>query len=138
MDGVAWTRAVETSNGTEAGLEVRCESEPVVRLLHGKLQAVPEDLHDQRPHWHRIVRITAGRGLDLLRPGHRGETTYWRRCAATAGCHRARDSLWIVRQLKGSWTWHLRAQPEPGPPVDLRFDLSGSRGAIGAACGRRS
>ena len=137
-DGVAWTRAVETSDGTDARLEVRCEPEPAVRLLHDKLGEVPEDLHDWRPPWYRIVRVTGGWGLDLRRPDHHGATIYWRRCAAMPGCLRARDTDWIVHQLKSSWTWYLRAQPEGGPALDLRFDLSGSRRAIDAACDRHS
>lgn len=138
-NSVAWTSAVETSDGTEARLEVRCESEPepFVRLFHESLHAVPDDTGDTRPHWHRIVRVVGGWGLDLRRHDHHGEITYWRRCQATPGCLRARDTEWIVRQLKSSWTWFLRAEPAGGAEVDMKFDLAGSRRAIDAACRNR-
>ncbi|MXX89928.1 MAG: hypothetical protein F4213_07480 [Boseongicola sp. SB0677_bin_26] len=133
-DRITWARAVETSDGVEARLEVRCESEPVVRVFHDAFDAMPEDSYDIRPHWYRIVRVRGGWGLDLRRHDHQGEVTYWRRCPRTPGCLRARDTEWIVQQLKSSWTWFLRVEPDGGSVVDMRFDLAGSRLAIDAAC----
>lgn len=131
---ITWARAVETSDGVEARLEVRCEPEPVVRVFNEVFDALPEETADLRPHWHRIVRVRGGWGLDLRRSDHQGEVTYWRRCLDTPGCLRARDTETIVRQLKSSWTWFLRAEPDSGQAVDMRFDLAGSRRAIDAAC----
>ena len=67
-DGIARTHAVETSDGNQARLEVRCEPEPVVRLVHDRLGAVLEDLHDRRPRWHRTIRITGGWGWTSAGP----------------------------------------------------------------------
>lgn len=133
-DDVAWTSAVETSDGNEARLEVRCRPDPEVRLLHPSLDALEADTTDRRSGWYGIVRVTGGWGLELRRPEHHGAITYWWRCDTTRGCLSAREPVWIIRQLKRSWTWYLRASPRNRPVVDMRFSLAGSRHAIETAC----
>ena len=133
-DHTASTRAIETSEGKEARLEVQCRPEREVRLLHEALDAVPAETTDKRPGWYGIVRVRGGWGLDLRRPEHQGAVTYWFRCATTRRCLRARDTDWLIGQLKKRWTWHLRASPEDRPALDMRFGLAGSRNAIEAAC----
>ena len=131
---VASTRAIKTSDGGAARLEVQCRPKHEVRLLHEALDAVPAETTDKRPGWYGVVRVRGGWGLDLRRPEHRGASTYWWRCASTQGCLRARDTDWIFGQLKKSWTWYLRARPQDRPALDMRFGLAGSRNAIEAAC----
>ena len=131
----ARTGAVETRDRTKAKLEVRCDSEPepFVHPFHETLHAVPEDAGDIHPHRHRNLRVVGGWGLELRRHAHHVEVTYWRRCQATSGCPRARDTERIVRQLRSSWTWYLRAKPAGGAEVDAVFDLAGSRRAVDVA-----
>ena len=130
---VASTKAIETSDGGEARLEVRCGPEREVRLLHEALDAVPA-VTDKNPRYDGTVGLSGGWGLDLRRPEHRGAKTRWWRCAATQGCLRVRDTDWTIRQLKKSWTLYLRARPEGRHALDMRFDLAGSAKAIDAAC----
>ena len=136
--GAAWTTATSTSDNRRMRLEVQCRGErlgePRVRLMHPVLDEVQAQVTDRRPHWHGVVRLTGGWGLDLDRSEHQGSTTYWRRCADVPSCLEARDAPWIVRQLEHNWTWHLRAQPRGRTHVDVRFDLAGSRAAIAEAC----
>ena len=133
---VASTKAIETSDGGEARLEVRCGPEREVRLLHEALDAVPA-VTDKNPRDDGTVAIDGGWGLDLRRSEHRGARTRWRRCADTPSCLRVRDTEWTIRQLKKSWTWYLRVRPEGRPTLDMRFDLAGSPKAIDAVCGER-
>ena len=135
MNHIASTRAIETSDGGEARLEVQCRPEREVRLLHEALDAVPSETRDRRPGWYGIVMITEGWGLDLRRPDHHGHRTRWWRCHATPGCLRVHDTDRTISELKKSWTWFLRAESEGRAPVDMRFDLSGSATAIAAVCG---
>ena len=74
---IASTRAIETSDGGEARLEVQCLPEREVRLLHEALDAVPAQTRDKRPGWHGTAMITEGWGLDLRRPQHHGHRTRW-------------------------------------------------------------
>ncbi|MDD9982386.1 MAG: hypothetical protein OXU81_13690 [Gammaproteobacteria bacterium] len=135
---VAWTAALETSDGDGARLEVRCRPEPEVRLLHPSLDELTADTSDRRPGWYGVVRVTGGWGLDLRRPDHHGAITYWWRCEDMRGCLRASDAEWIIRNLKKNWSVHLLSEPKDGPAVDMRFSLAGSRNAIEATCGEES
>ena len=133
MNHIASTRAIETSDGADARLEVDCRAEREVRLLHEALDAVPAET-DKNPRYDGTVAVNGEWGLDLRRPEHRGARTRLRRCAGTPGCLRVRDTDWTIRDLKKSWTWYLRAKPEGRPALDMRFDLAGSAKAIEAAC----
>lgn len=133
---VAQTIAVETSDGNDARLEVRCTPKPRVLLRHPSLDSLEAETSDRRPNWYGTVRVRSGWGLNLERPEHQGATTYWWRCEGARRCLAARDTGWIIRELKRNWTWHLRAEPADRPHVDMRFSLEGSRQAIEAACPR--
>ena len=89
---IASTRAIETSDGADARLEVQCGPEREVRLLHEALDAVPAET-DKNPRYDGTVAVSGGWGLDLRRPENRGARTRWRRCAGTPGCLRARHRL---------------------------------------------
>ena len=61
---VASTRAIVTSDGREARLEVQCGPEREVRLLHEALDAVPAET-DKNPRYDGTVAVISGWGLDL-------------------------------------------------------------------------
>ena len=56
---VASTKAIETSDGGEARLEVRCGPEREVRLLHEALDAVPA-VTDKNPRYDGTVGLSGG------------------------------------------------------------------------------
>ena len=132
---VASTKAIETSDGGEARLEVRCGPEREVRLLHEALDAVPA-VTDKNPRYDGTVGLSGGWGLDLRRPEHRGAKTRWWRCAATQGCLRVRDTDWTIRQLKKSWTLYLRAKPK-GRPRSTRGSISPDRRRPSTRCAEK-
>ena len=61
---VASTRAIVTSDGREARLEMQCGPEREVRLLHEALDAVPAET-DKNPRYDGTVAVISGWGLDL-------------------------------------------------------------------------
>ena len=134
---VARAPPIETSDGAPASLEVRCASQPELRLTHPALSLLPVEREDRREGWYGIVDLLVGWNLDLRRPSHIGARTYWWRCpgpAAGAGCLVARDTGGMIGALKAGWSWFIRIEPPGGAAVDLRVSLAGSRRAIETAC----
>ena len=125
---IASTTAIETSDRADARLEVDCRAEREVRVLHETLEAL---------RGRARIRGAAGWGLDLRRADHHGEGSYWWPCPYRKNClyRFPPKSNRDIRQLKKSWTLHLRMKPKGWPALDMRFDLAGSAKAIDAACG---
>ena len=137
VDGeVAHAVAIESSDGADATLEVRCRPEPDVRLVHPALARLPTDHTDQRPGWRRTVDLLLGWGLDLTRPDHHGWLSAWRRCSDRRDCLIAREADVdnIVHSLKSDWSLFIRIEPPGEGPVDIRVSLEGSAKAIEAVC----
>lgn len=133
---VAHVVGIESSDGADAAVEVRCEAEPEVRIIHPALARVPTDDADQRPGWRRTVPLLTGWGLDLTRPDHHGWLGAWYRCNDRRDCltPREADIDYVFRSLKSGWSVFVRIEPPGEEPVDLRVSLVGSAKAIEAVC----
>ena len=62
---VAHAVAIESSDGQQAALEVRCRPGVDVRVTHPALARLPTNAFDPRPGWGNTVDLTVGWGLDL-------------------------------------------------------------------------
>ncbi len=133
---VAHAGAIESSDGQQATLEVRCRPGLDVRVAHPALARLSANAFDPRPGWGSTVDLLMGWGLDLTRDDHRGWRSAWHRCGDRPDCLVARDADVdnLVRSLKSNWSLFVRMEPPGEIPVDLRVSLAGSAQAIESVC----
>ena len=126
---------IVSSDGATASLEVRCQPDRQVTLIHPVLASMPID-DMGRLDWYQGGHISVGWGLDLTRPDHFGHLGVWELCLYRSDCVHLRysDTESFIRQLRAGWSVFIRLSSPGFDVVDLRVSLVGSARVIDTVC----